>query len=307
MRKRVKRGGRRRGVVNEGTWAISYGDMITLLLGFFVLFFSIDKPQSGNTLLSQSLLVALEDLDRELTGSGGKGGVDVDSEKVGEDVGQTTADKEGASSEETGVSQKVTNETLLTKVGKQFQDILSFIIPMQSSGTKSFKARTPAPVLKPVKHKLPFVDQPEGMVELDKLEAEAVKQDNKIFITFPKVSFFDSASVSLTQDGERVISKFIEAYLPFAGTMLLHIVGFADQRQVIKGAHRFQDNLELSVLRAVSAQRIVAKVGVPNTKTRLLGHGVNTQELPGENPQSTGESLALARKIMFIIEPRNAQ
>ena len=295
MRKRRKKSGVRRGTTNEGTWAISYGDMITLLLGFFVLFFSIEKPQAGNTLLSQSLLVTLENLDRELP---------QDSSQP-----QLTqpAEVPVAKSSSTAEENSELDEGLMAKLGKQFKDILSFIIPMQSSGEKKFSARTPAPILKPVKHSLPFVDHPDGMVELEKLEAEAIKQDNKIFITFPRVSFFDSASVALTADGQRVISKFTEAYLPFAGSMLLHIVGFADQRQVIAGQHRFNDNLELSVLRAVSAQRIVATVGVPNDKTRLLGHGINTEQLPGEDPQTNTERLALARKIMFIIEPRTTK
>ncbi len=35
-------------VDSEGTWAISYGDMVTLLLTFFVLFFSADRVQTQN-------------------------------------------------------------------------------------------------------------------------------------------------------------------------------------------------------------------------------------------------------------------
>ncbi len=44
-------------VDHEGTWAVSYGDMVTLLLSFFILFFSIDPfhsktpPTSGNPLV----------------------------------------------------------------------------------------------------------------------------------------------------------------------------------------------------------------------------------------------------------------
>ncbi len=32
----------------EGTWAVSYGDMVTLLLTFFIIFFSIDPSQNKN-------------------------------------------------------------------------------------------------------------------------------------------------------------------------------------------------------------------------------------------------------------------
>jgi flagellar motor protein MotB len=35
-------------VDSEGTWAISYGDMITLLLTFFILFFKIDSQAAGD-------------------------------------------------------------------------------------------------------------------------------------------------------------------------------------------------------------------------------------------------------------------
>jgi chemotaxis protein MotB len=37
------------GIDADGTWAISYGDMITLLLTFFILFFSLDKPSKEGT------------------------------------------------------------------------------------------------------------------------------------------------------------------------------------------------------------------------------------------------------------------
>lgn len=43
------------GESEEGSWAISYGDMVTLLLSFFVLFFSIDFKKSGEKDLDNSL------------------------------------------------------------------------------------------------------------------------------------------------------------------------------------------------------------------------------------------------------------
>jgi chemotaxis protein MotB len=40
----------------DGTWAISYGDMITLLLTFFIIFFSMDKGKDRSKALEESLV-----------------------------------------------------------------------------------------------------------------------------------------------------------------------------------------------------------------------------------------------------------
>jgi flagellar motor protein MotB len=43
----------------EGSWAISYGDMITLLLSFFIIFFSTDQEKDRMKAMESALLVAL--------------------------------------------------------------------------------------------------------------------------------------------------------------------------------------------------------------------------------------------------------
>ncbi|MCB0364481.1 MAG: hypothetical protein H6624_03515 [Bdellovibrionaceae bacterium] len=47
-------------VDTEGTWAISYGDMITLLLSFFVLYFTVDPKAEQQERLQKSLITNLE-------------------------------------------------------------------------------------------------------------------------------------------------------------------------------------------------------------------------------------------------------
>jgi flagellar motor protein MotB len=46
-------------VDSEGSWAISYGDMITLLLTFFILFFNTNKKAESKT-VQQALMARLE-------------------------------------------------------------------------------------------------------------------------------------------------------------------------------------------------------------------------------------------------------
>ena len=63
--KRIKREKKQTHIDTEGSWAISYGDMITLLLGFFILFFSLDPAEKKESKISQSLLVTMQSLDKE--------------------------------------------------------------------------------------------------------------------------------------------------------------------------------------------------------------------------------------------------
>lgn len=52
-------------VDTEGTWAISYGDMVTLLLSFFVLFFTVDQKAEQSQQLQESLLASLKSIESE--------------------------------------------------------------------------------------------------------------------------------------------------------------------------------------------------------------------------------------------------
>ncbi|MBF0441876.1 MAG: OmpA family protein, partial [Oligoflexales bacterium] len=147
-------------------------------------------------------------------------------------------------------------------------------------------------------------DVKEGIVTIAALNAEVRRVAETMVITFPNVSFFDNASTSLKKEGIAVLTRFVEAYLPFAGQNTLNIVGFADRRPVRSGSFRkFRDNLELSTLRAVSALRLIEEKGIPLSRIKLMGHGVKTDLLKDEMPKNQTEELALARKIMLVIEP----
>jgi chemotaxis protein MotB len=58
--KSLRRGRKFEHVDTEGTWAVSYADMITLLLSFFVLYFTVDHKRNQALQLQESLMVRLE-------------------------------------------------------------------------------------------------------------------------------------------------------------------------------------------------------------------------------------------------------
>ena len=48
----------------EGSWAISYGDMITLLLSFFVLFYTVDPQAEKQQSMQDQIAAELEGLEK---------------------------------------------------------------------------------------------------------------------------------------------------------------------------------------------------------------------------------------------------
>ena len=52
-------------VDEEGSWAISYGDLVTLLMSFFVIYFSTDFREKKETLLDASLVESMNELKHE--------------------------------------------------------------------------------------------------------------------------------------------------------------------------------------------------------------------------------------------------
>ncbi len=325
----------------EGSWAVSYGDMITLLLGFYIMYFSVDPPKKGNTTLTNSLMAALEKSDQDIS-------IEKTIKKAStvqpDDQAPAIAQEEQAKARDLQAGNAVVEriqafQDLSDKRGPKpkvqieadaqgaMQMLLDMILPKEWAEKIKQKAMSAknlgqeplegaAPNLTAATQDRNPLGAPTGsstaapkssgyrldITEIKALDAEASRIGDRVYIMFPRVSFFASASTEITPEGRKALEKFAKVYLPFSGKALLNIVGFSDERPV-RQQHRFRDNLELSVLRAVSAQRVAERVGIPLGRTRLMGHGINTKLIEGEDPTDELERWALTRKIMLVIEP----
>lgn len=205
---------------NEGTWAISYGDMITLLLSFFVIFFTTDfKAQK------------VESMNRHLT-------FDLDV---------------------------LNTETTSMEVKK------NVTIP-----------------------------------EMDGLDLKVHPVGENLIITFGKKSFFESGSTKVRPEVVQTLSLFVQKYLPYAGQYQLSIKGFTDKRRVLKLNRKYEDNLELSVLRAVSVMRQFQKLGIPLNRMEIAGLGEMKQIekiIPKASELTEAELNSLSRTIVLVIKP----
>jgi chemotaxis protein MotB len=207
----------------ENKWEISYGDMITLLLGFFVLFFNI-KSETMNIQLIQKDISQHFDFDK-----------------------RSRAGRLVASSPVDTVNEK--NEGIDESIGK--------ILKIQSN-----------------------------------IDGE------KLVIEFPGISFYDSSSYDLTNDGKTALREFAKSIHKHVGLFKLIVRGYTDIKPVKSGL-RYQDNLELSAFRSISAIRYLAKNGLNLNHMRIAGFGESSDMID----ESKKNDLSQQRKIIIVIEP----
>jgi chemotaxis protein MotB len=226
---------------SEGSWAVSYGDMITLLLSFFVIFYNADFKAKKIESLNHHLSFDLENLKPHLTGSSTASASTKPNEKA-----KTTKSKETVGS---------------------------------------------------------------GSILVDGFSDYNIKVhevDQNLVVTFGNISFFDSGSIEVKKDTIEILKLFTSKYLPYAGKYQLSIKGFTDRKPVRKDRRNYKDNLELSVLRAVSAMRHLQKAGIPLNRMEIAGVGeLRTIEkiIPKSNQLNQKELDALSRTVMLVIKP----
>jgi flagellar motor protein MotB len=212
---------------SEGTWALSYGDMITLLLSFFVIFFTTDPKQ-----------VKLEKMNRHLT--------------------------------------------------FQLENLVPAVMPLSSETGQGPKVKMPL---------------------IPGLNMRAHEVGESIVVTFQDTSFYNSGAIVLKAQGEKLLNEFAEKYLPYAGNYRLAIKGFTDKRKVVKRRNTFKkydDNLELSVLRSVSAMRVLQQAGVPLNRMEIAGAGeleLIDRVLPRKEGLTEEELNSYSRTIVLVIQP----
>ena len=133
---------------------------------------------------------------------------------------------------------------------------------------------------------------------------------SKFFVIFPLIKCWGSSlkpgdplQPIINKRGIELLDKFAKVYTPYSGKTTLNIIGYSDATPVTSKYRRYKDNLELSVLRAVAAQRVLQQAGIPIKQTRLMGFGVKEKLLDEETAETERKKLALSRKIMLVVEP----
>lgn len=133
--------------------------------------------------------------------------------------------------------------------------------------------------------------------------------EGNIYLSFDKQMFFKKGEIDHVKNIEPILDDFYIKYLPYISFYKLEIKAFTDtQRVKRKKGRRFDDNLELSTLRALNIIKYFQKKGIPLNKMELAGYGeydkLNKIFNQNEFKKLTKEQKEdMSRTIVLIIKP----
>jgi len=260
--------------LNHEAWAIPYGDLVTLLLAFFVVMYAISSVNEGKyRVLSDSLFAAFRGTPRTMEP------VQVGDKQVGSGADVKTTLVEQAMIEgqprsmlapvpvKSGLSQRPSRET-------------SDLNAKQTARAKALQQ---------------VADQvARAMDDLVKANLVVVRRtDFWIEVEIRTDILFPSASAQLEPNAVGIIEKLGAALAPFPNP--IRVEGHTDDRPI--KTVTFISNWELSAARAGSVVRVLASKGVLPNRLAVIGYGENRPLRPNDSAEGRNTN----RRVVIVI------
>jgi chemotaxis protein MotB len=260
--------------MNHEAWAIPYGDLVTLLLAFFVVMYAISSLNEGKyRVLSDSLFAAFRGTPRTMQP------IQVGEKQVGSgaDVKTTLVEQAMIEGQPRSLLAPVPVKTGLPEP-KQAD-------PAELSAKQSARAKALQQVADEVA---------KAMDHLVKANLVVVRRtDFWIEVEIKTDILFPSASAQLEPNAVGVIEKLGEALEPYPNP--IRVEGHTDDLPIRTVA--FISNWELSAARAGSVVRVLASKGVSPNRLAVIGYGEN-------RPMQTNDTVEgrnANRRVVVVI------
>ena len=257
---------------NTEAWAIPYGDLITLLLAFFVVMYAISSINEGKfRILSDSLQAAFRGTPRTL-------------EPV--NVGQKTR---GSGAD---IAMTIVQQSIVEGQPRQMLEPIS----MNKADNSAASPPQPLPSDHPIAKQLARV--------ADELETALRSLVDANLVAVRRHEFWLEVEVRtdiLFASGEANLSdKAYPALDALAGTLLkypnpVRVEGHTDNRPI--STRYYPSNWELSAARAASVVHRFARAGVTPTRLSVIGFGENRPAQPND----TAAGRDANRRVVIVI------
>lgn len=269
---------------NHEAWAIPYGDLVTLLLAFFVVMYAMSSVNEGKyRILSDSLVAAFRGSPRTLQP------IQVGEKQVGS----------GADINMTVVQQAMLEgqpRTMLEAPPMKVTDVISRGHGTATSDYDSEAAHDAA-----------------AMQELESVAGEVERamsnliRDQMIVVRRHGVwveveirtdILFPSGVATLSPEAQNILQQLAETLKPFPNP--IRVEGHTDNRPIRSSA--FPSNWELSAARAASVVHLFTKSGMDPRRLAVVGLGENR---PAESNE-TEQGRNMNRRVLLVILSGNS-
>ena len=115
---------------------------------------------------------------------------------------------------------------------------------------------------------------------------------------------FATNSAALQPEGRQLLTSLVEPLRAYLGAReeLLMVSGFTDDRAIVAGKDRFEDNWELSAQRALTVTRTLIEEGMPSSSVFAAAFGA--QQPVASNADAKGRSQN--RRVEMAPVPRSS-
>ncbi len=260
--------------LNHEAWAIPYGDLVTLLLAFFVVMYAISSVNEGKyRVLSDSLFAAFRGAPRTLQP------VQVGEKQVGSgaDVKTTLVEQSMLEGQPRSLLAPVPVKTGMPDPSRAEAALINARQSARAKALQHVADQVARAMDSLVKANLVMVRRTDFWIEVE------IKTD----ILFP------SASAQLEPGAVGVIEKLGEALAPFPNP--IRVEGHTDNLPIKTVA--FFSNWELSAARAGSVVRVLASKGVDPGRLAVIGYGENRPTHSNDTPEGRNAN----RRVVVVI------
>jgi chemotaxis protein MotB len=266
----------------SNSWIVTFADLVTLLLVFFILLFSVSTVKEDS--FEDTINSVKSALKRTGTGSNiGAGAGTVDDEKSEKVETGTVATDSLDPSTQTGDKQQAPTQ--------EQQAIITtpFAIPMPSKQDQENEQK---------KQDVAKVSQDiSNLVKQTATENESKIQstNDKITINISGDLFFNPGSAQFKREAMPIMDG-IGNILRKNDKFTLAIGGHTDNIPI--STNRYPSNWELSAIRATTVLRYFVRGGMPPNRLTATGYGQSAPLVPNDSPEQQTEN----RRIEFVLE-----
>lgn len=270
---------------NHEAWAIPYGDLVTLLLAFFVVMYAMSSVNEGKyRILSDSLVAAFRGSPRTLQP------IQVGEKQVGS----------GADINMTVVQQAMLEgqpRNILEPAPMKMTDVVSRGRGTPSSSDYDSEAQHNASALQELESVAGEVER--AMSDLIRDQMVVVRRHGVwVEVEIRTDILFPSGIATLSPEAQKVLVQLALTLKPFPNP--IRVEGHTDNRPIRSSS--FPSNWELSAARAASVVHLFTSNGMDPRRLAVVGLGENR---PAES-NDTEQGRNMNRRVLLVILSGNS-